>query len=80
MNSFTKYRGPFVCGIVSRDIMPTWERMCDDFVEEEIRLVAEAFGQKKQLVSGVEDLSLWRKGKKNTDHGGRQGPNFGAPP
>jgi hypothetical protein len=32
MNSFTKPWGPFVRGIVSREVMPTWERMWDDFV------------------------------------------------
>jgi hypothetical protein len=29
---------------------------------------------------GVEDLSLWTKGKNKTNHGGWQGPKFGAPP
>jgi hypothetical protein len=47
MNSFTKPWGPFVRGIVSREVMPTWERMWDDFVQEEIRLVAEASGQQQ---------------------------------
>ena len=32
LNSFTKPWGPFVCGIVAREVMPTWERMWDDFV------------------------------------------------
>jgi hypothetical protein len=27
MNSFTKSWGPFVRGIVAREVMPTWERM-----------------------------------------------------
>jgi hypothetical protein len=35
MNSFTKPWGPFVRGIVAREVMPTWERMCDDFVQED---------------------------------------------
>jgi hypothetical protein len=48
MNSFTKPWGPFVHGIVSSEAMPTWERMWDDFVQEEIKLVAEAFGQRQQ--------------------------------
>jgi hypothetical protein len=47
MNSFTKPWGPFVRGIVSREVMPTWERMWDDFVHEEIRLAAEASGQQQ---------------------------------
>jgi hypothetical protein len=45
MNSFTKLWGPFVRGIVAREVMPTWERMWDDFVQEETRLAAEASGQ-----------------------------------
>jgi hypothetical protein len=83
MNSFTKPWGPFVRGIVAREVMPTWERMWDDFVQEEIRLAAEASGQQQQQqqsVPGVEDLALWTKGKKKTGRGGRQGPKFGAPP
>jgi hypothetical protein len=57
MNSFTESWGPFVRDIVSREVMPTWERMWDDFIEEEIRLAAEASGQQQQQqsVSGVED-------------------------
>jgi hypothetical protein len=45
LNNFTKPWGPFVCGIVAREAIPTRERMWDDFVQEETRLVAEAFGQ-----------------------------------
>jgi hypothetical protein len=45
MNSFTKPWGPFVWGIIVREVMPTWERMWDDFIQEEIRLAAEASGQ-----------------------------------
>jgi hypothetical protein len=40
MNRFTKPWGPFVCGIVAREVMPTWKRMWDDFIQEETRLVA----------------------------------------
>jgi hypothetical protein len=46
MNSFTKPWGPFVRGIVYREVMPTWERMWDDFVQEEIKLASEASGQR----------------------------------
>jgi hypothetical protein len=48
MNSFTKSLGPFVRGIVAKEVMPTWERMWDDFVEEKIRLATEASGQQQQ--------------------------------
>jgi hypothetical protein len=83
LNSFTKPWGPFVRDIVSREVMPTWERMWDDFVQEETRLVTKAYGQyqqQHQLFQGDEDLSLWTKGTKKTDRGGRQGPKFGTPP
>jgi hypothetical protein len=59
--------------------MPTWERMWDDFVQEETRLISEAFGQ-LQTLQGDEDLALWTKGKKKIGRGGRQSPKFGAPP
>jgi hypothetical protein len=45
LNNFTKPWGPFVRGIVAREVIPTWERMWDDFVQEETRLVADASGQ-----------------------------------
>jgi hypothetical protein len=83
MNSFTKPWGPFVRGIVVRKVMPTWERMWDDFVQEEIRLAVKDFRQQQQqqrTVSGDENLSLWTKGKKKTDHGGWQGHYAGQCP
>jgi hypothetical protein len=81
MNSFTKLWGPFVRGIVAREVMPTWERMWDDFVQEETRLAAKASGQRQQQIGqGEEDLALWSKGKKKADRGDRQVPKFGAPP
>jgi hypothetical protein len=66
LNNFTKPWGPFVCDIVAREVMPTWERIWDDFVQEETRLVAEASGQQQQSSQGDEDLALWKKGKKKT--------------
>jgi hypothetical protein len=38
LNSFTKPWGPSVRGIVARELLPTWERLWDDFVQEETRL------------------------------------------
>jgi hypothetical protein len=48
MNSFTKPWGAFIRGIVAREVMPTWERMRYDFVQEENRLAAEASRQQQQ--------------------------------
>jgi hypothetical protein len=47
MNSFNKPWVPFVRGIVSREVMPTWERMWVDFIQEEIRLAVETSGQQQ---------------------------------
>jgi hypothetical protein len=84
LNSFTKPWGPFVRGIVAREALPTWERMWDDFVQEEIRLASEASGQRQQQQQqtgqGEEDLALWAKGKKKVGRGGRQGPKTGGLP
>jgi hypothetical protein len=76
MNIFTKPWGPFVRGIVAREVMPTWERMWDDFVQEETRLVEEASRHRQQqLGQGDEDLAFWRKGKKKADRVSSLGPH-----
>jgi hypothetical protein len=81
LNSFTKPWGPFVRGIVYREALSAWERMWDDFVQEEIRLASEASGQRQQQTGqGEEDLALWAKGKKKVGRGGRQGPKTGGQP
>jgi hypothetical protein len=83
LNNFTKPWGPFGHGIVAREVMPTWERLWDDFVQEETRLVAKASGQQQQQqqsIYGDEDLALLTKCKKKTGWGSRQGPKFGGPP
>jgi hypothetical protein len=73
LNKFIKPWGSFVQGIVSREVMPTWERLWDDFVQEEMRCISEYLGQ-HQIPHGDEDLALWTKRKKKTDIGARQGP------
>jgi hypothetical protein len=45
LNNFTKPWGPFVNGIVAREIIPTWEILWDDFVQVETRLISETSGQ-----------------------------------
>jgi hypothetical protein len=81
LHSFTKPWGPFIQGIVAREHLPTWERMWDDFAQEEIRLASESSGQRQQQSGqGGEDLALWAKGKKKAGRGGRQGPKTGGQP
>ena len=36
MNGVSKPWSVFVQGLVARENIPTWERLCDDFVQEEI--------------------------------------------
>jgi hypothetical protein len=45
LNNFIKPWGPFVRGIVAREIMPTWERLWDDSIQEETRVTSKTFGQ-----------------------------------
>jgi hypothetical protein len=45
LNNFTKPWGPFVPGIVFRELMPTWERIWDDSVHEEMRLTLKTSGK-----------------------------------
>jgi hypothetical protein len=48
LQSFTKPWGTFIQGIVAREHLPTWDRMWDEFAQEEIRLTAESSGQRQQ--------------------------------
>jgi hypothetical protein len=50
--------------------MPTWERLWDDFVQEETRLTSKS-SEQQQITQGDEDLALWTKGKKKTNRGAR---------
>jgi hypothetical protein len=79
LNSFTKPWGSFVRGIVAQKVMPTWERLWDDFIQEALRCSSGSSGQQR-ISDGDEDLALWTKGKKKTDRGARQGPKGGAKP
>ena len=79
LNRFSKPWGSFVRGIVAREVMPTWERLWDDFVQEELRCISGSSGQ-QQISKGDEDLALWSKGKKKVGKGARQGPKMGSKP
>jgi hypothetical protein len=83
-NSFTKLWGPFVRGIVAREVLPAWERMWDDFVQEEIRLASEVSGQRQQqqhrLVRVRRILLFGQRARRRLGRGGRQGPKTGGQP
>jgi hypothetical protein len=59
--------------------MPTWERLWDNFVQEELRCSSGSSGQ-QHMPEGDEDLTLWSKGKKKIGEGARQGPKRGTQP
>jgi hypothetical protein len=78
LNSFTKPWGSFVRGIVAREVMPTWERLWDDFVQEETRCTSESSGQHgllrvmRTLLCG---LRARRRPTEVLDRVPREGPN-----
>jgi hypothetical protein len=59
--------------------MPSWERLWDDFIQEELRCNSGSLGQQR-ISEGNEDLALWTKGKRKVGKGARQGPKMGAKP
>jgi hypothetical protein len=74
LNNFSKPRDSFVRGIVAWEVMPTWKRLWDDFIQEELRCNSGSSGQ-QHTPGGDEDLALWLKGKKKIVEGARQGPS-----
>jgi hypothetical protein len=79
LNNFSKPLGSFVRGIVARQVMPTWERHWDNFVQEELRCNSGSSGQQR-ISKGDEDISLWTKGKKKVGKGAQRGPKTWAKP
>jgi hypothetical protein len=72
--AFSKPWESFVQGIIARQHMPSWERLWDDFVQEELR-VGSRSSSKQQGGDGDEgDLALVAKVKKKA----KQGPKGGA--
>jgi hypothetical protein len=68
LNGFSKPWESFVRGIVAREHMPSWERLWDDFVQEELR-VGSGSSSQQHGEDGDEDLALLEKGKKKTKQG-----------
>ena len=62
LNGFSKSWESFVRGIVARENMPNWERLWDDFVQEELRVGSISSSGHR---GGEEDtVALVAKGKK----------------
>jgi len=37
LNGLTKAREPFIMGICAQKYLPKWERLCDDYIQEDTR-------------------------------------------
>ena len=72
LKGFSKPWESFVRGIVARENLPNWERLWDDFTQEELRLGSNQTG--KQPVSDEENVALAGKGKGKF----KRGPSGGA--
>jgi hypothetical protein len=72
LNGFSKPWEIFVRGIMAREHMPSWERIWNNFVQEEIRVGSGSTSQQRGGDDKV-DLSLLAKGKKKTNKGPKGG-------
>ena len=73
LNGFSKSWETFVRGIVARENMPSWERLWDDFVQEELRVGS---GSSSGQHGGDEDtVALAAEGEKKKVN--RKGPKEG---
>jgi len=79
LNGFSKPWETFLRGIVAREAMPSWERLWDDFMQEELRFISGSTSQ-RPVGEGDEDLALYAKGKKKIGQGARSGHKGGAKP
>jgi hypothetical protein len=69
LNVFSKPWEIFVRGILVREHIPSWEKLWDDFVQQELR-GGSGYSSQQQGGDGDEgDLSLLEKGKKKTKKG-----------
>lgn len=69
LNGFSKSWESFVRGIVARENMPSWERLWDDFVQEELRVGSTS--SSTQHGGGDSDtVALAAKGKKKVSKKG----------
>ena len=66
LNGVTASWAMFVLGLVARENLPSWDRVCDDFVQEETQ---RGFLQCSASTSR-EDVALTTKGKKKNKKGG----------
>jgi hypothetical protein len=76
LDGFSKSWDIFVRGVVAREKLPDWQRLWDDFVQEEIR-IGQAGPSSSTHVEEEEGLALTNKAKgKNKRKGGKKSIDF----
>ena len=73
LSGFSKSWETFVRGIVARENMPSWERLWDDFVQEELRVGSVSSSGQRGAEEDI--VALAEKGKKKKIS--RKGPKEG---
>lgn len=75
LNGFLEKWAPFVKGVVARENLPNWERLWDDFIQEETR---EEALQNNQAEGGEdeENVALIGKSKERSKKGSNGGGTF----
>ena len=72
LNGVTAPWAVFVQGLVARENLPSWDKVCDDFVQEETRrgllLCSGSISRQDE-----EDVALTTKGKKKNKKGPKKG-------
>ena len=72
LNGVTTPWAVFVQGLVARENLPSWDRVCDDFVQEETwRGFLQSNGSTSR--GDEEDVALTAKGKKKSKKGPKKG-------
>jgi hypothetical protein len=62
LHGFSKSWDVFVRGVVAREKLPDWQRLWDDFVQEEIRLGQSSRSSSSPQIVDEEGLALVSKG------------------
>lgn len=77
LKGFGKPWEQFVQGIVARETMPSWERLCDDFIQEEMRKDLSSTSQ-HHVGDDEENVALFTKGMKKAKKSGPKGGSKGG--
>jgi hypothetical protein len=69
LNGFTKSWDVFVRDIVAKEYTPDWDRLWDDFMQDDLRLASLSSSDRHQKGEEEENIALVGKGKAKTKKG-----------